>query len=1150
MRLHSIKLAGFKSFVDPVTLRFQGPLTAVVGPNGCGKSNVIDAIRWVMGESSARQLRGDSMSDVIFAGTAQRKPVGQASVELIFENTLGKLGGAYNSYTELSVRRQVTRDGRSDYFLNGTRCRRRDITDIFLGTGLGPRSYAVIQQGMINRLVEARPDELRVFLEEAAGVSRYQARRRETTEHLEHTRLNLARLNDVAEELQDQMKTLKRQSQAAERYKALQAEHRQLQVAQWSAEYHQYAHAQQGVTTQLADMSERFRVLRQAREQAEADWQHSSSTLNALLADAEPEQQRWQACEQDYARADSADQQGQQQQATLDAQQAELTAQLQQVQQQQHDDAATQAVLSADIARLTQQLAALPQREAVQQQVQQWDQAWYQQQQVMQHTEQHVQALAQTLAQQQHEITVLSRQRLKQEQQLSQIQQRLSQLMAQDTSDDRNDVAQAREDCQIECVQWQQRISQQQQAQQVLQHAMVDTQQQWQALHQQRTDWQAEKNALLSIHQQPHTPAMQQPTTTDQVWAQQLTLTPAGQAHVALMDAVFAVWLSAPVTDETVAGQSHQLSTAPTPVCTVLAHPDVQPLTDWVASPVYSVWQGMGLVATPHRAAALRSQLAAGQSLLTPTGLWYGADWLIDVYQQPVDASAGRLARQLRLDTVVDALQKTDWPYQQLSDTQQQQQGQATALTEQLSHAQRRVAQLERDIHQYDLQQTRLLHQHALNQQQIEQQQQQQQQVQDALNDDLEQLSDLNIAVLQTQQRQQPLQQQLIEQQQQLSHIRQQRDDAREQSRQQQAQAQQYQTALQVAQSTQDVTRQSQQRVVAQQHALQARLSQVQQAYQAVLDQRPAQIQRQQASLMAVEHARQRWSTRQTQLETVQATQQRLSQMRQQGQQDEDQLRDDMEQQRLVWQQMKGSLEQRSQQLATLSADLQNDAQPDQGQRVARMSDIERQLARLGELNLAAPAALLELTQRHDELTHQMDDLQQTIAQLEDAMRTIDQETRSLFMDTFNRVNAELQILFPKVFGGGQASLTLEDGWQSGVRLMAQPLGKKNSSIALLSGGEKALTALSLVFAIFRLNPAPFCLLDEVDAPLDDANVQRFCSLVAELSQQVQFIYISHNKLAMSMADHLLGVTMPEAGVSRLVSVNLEQAAAFGITQE
>jgi chromosome segregation protein len=214
------------------------------------------------------------------------------------------------------------------------------------------------------------------------------------------------------------------------------------------------------------------------------------------------------------------------------------------------------------------------------------------------------------------------------------------------------------------------------------------------------------------------------------------------------------------------------------------------------------------------------------------------------------------------------------------------------------------------------------------------------------------------------------------------------------------------------------------------------------------------------------------------------------------------------------------------------------------------MSDIERQLARLGELNLAAPAALLELTQRHDELTHQMDDLQQTIAQLEDAMRTIDQETRSLFMDTFNRVNAELQILFPKVFGGGQASLTLEDGWQSGVRLMAQPLGKKNSSIALLSGGEKALTALSLVFAIFRLNPAPFCLLDEVDAPLDDANVQRFCSLVAELSQQVQFIYISHNKLAMSMADHLLGVTMPEAGVSRLVSVNLEQAAAFGITQE
>jgi len=199
MRLSSLKLSGFKSFADSTTLSFRSNRSAVVGPNGCGKSNVIDAIRWVMGESSARQLRGGNMQDVIFTGTSKRKPVGLASVELRFENTYGKLGGAYNAYTELAVRRQVSREGKSEYFLNGTKCRRRDITDIFLGTGLGPRSYAIIEQGMINRLVDAKPEEMRVFIEEAAGVSRYQARRRETLVHLEHTTQNLERLEDIAD---------------------------------------------------------------------------------------------------------------------------------------------------------------------------------------------------------------------------------------------------------------------------------------------------------------------------------------------------------------------------------------------------------------------------------------------------------------------------------------------------------------------------------------------------------------------------------------------------------------------------------------------------------------------------------------------------------------------------------------------------------------------------------------------------------------------------------------------------------------------------------------------------------------------------------------------------------------------------------------
>jgi chromosome segregation protein len=1113
---------------------------------------VIDAIRWVMGESSARQLRGDAMSDVIFAGTTQRKPVGQASVELIFENTLGKLGGAYNSYTELSVRRQVTREGRSDYFLNGTRCRRRDITDIFLGTGLGPRSYAVIQQGMINRLVEARPDELRVFLEEAAGVSRYQARRRETMDHLAQTRLNVARLQDVAQELDSQIKSLKRQSQAAERYKSLQAEQRQLQLELWSIDLDQLTVQQGNSTEQLAVMGEHFRELRRHRSHTEAEWQQTSHTLSTLLADAEPEQQRLQQCEQAYAHADHTQQQCQQQHALSAIRLADLQAQYVRITQQQHDDQHNQAGLHAEIAALKTQLAEWPQTDTLQQQVQHSDQAWYAQQQQVQQTEQQQQQIAQTLARQHHEIGLIERQRLRQEQQLSQLHSSLAQLGPQAWRAEYPAAEQAREQSQLARLHLQQQLDQQLATHQVLSCQQVDTEQAWQALTQQRTDWQAEKQALLSLqHSTQPNPAQAVCADTHLIrLTDQLVLSATGQAHLSLIERVLGAWLSAVIAADPCTGSHHLSASSAERLNPPLHDPAVQPLSDWIVAPQYSLWQGIGVVSDPTHALTLRADLHAGQSLLTLDAQWFGPDWHIDLTQTPTDASAGVLARQWRLDAIQAVWQDSQAAYEQLDQTRHRQQAALQALDLQLSTGRTQLAQHEREYHQYDLQCTRLAHAQALRQQQHDQYQQQCQHLQDALNDDNAQLDDLYLERTQSQQRLAPLQQQLAQQQQHLTEIRQQRDDTREQSRRQLEQRQHTHAALQVAESKQSLMAQTLTRAHQQALELQDSLNQTQQHHTQLTHDLPRCATQYQADQIAVLSARQQWAERQSRLEAVQTAQQHLSDARQKGQIDEDHLRDQMEQTRLAWQQLNAAIAHVQQQLAALPAEPQQGCVADQGQRVARGQEIERQLARLGELNLAAPAALRELSTRHDELTHQMDDLNQTIVQLETAMHSIDQETRSLFMNTFDRVNDELQVLFPKVFGGGQARLSLDEGWQSGVRLMAQPPGKKNSSIALLSGGEKTLTALALVFAIFRLNPAPFCLLDEVDAPLDDANVQRFCGLVSELSQQVQFIYISHNKLAMSMADHLLGVTMPEAGVSRLVSVNLEQAAAFGITQE
>jgi chromosome segregation protein len=1156
MRLISLKLAGFKSFVDSTTLVFPQNRTAVVGPNGCGKSNVIDAIRWVMGESSARQLRGGSMTDVIFAGTSQRKPVGQASVELRFENTYGKLGGEYNAYTELSVRRQVSRDGKSDYFLNGTRCRRRDITNIFLGTGLGPRSYAIIEQGMINRLVDAKPEEMRVFIEEAAGVSRYQARRRETMQHLDHTRQNLARLQDVADELQSQMRVLKRQSQAALRYRELEQQLRQLKIQLWSAHVAQAVQQQQGFTEQMTLLGDDYRQLRTQRNQAEQDWQQGSQIVSELLSKAEPIQQAWQQAERDVSQVQAWLQQYEHDQSQREQQrqqwQHNLDAILQQIAQDISREKELQHFLHDGVARL--QLVDQQYRQAeshflhIDQQRHQAEESYQTLKQQLQHQEQQQQKI-------QQQIDAASRARHRLEQQIQQASTQLEQLNGASQQDDLLDLDSERDELLFKKAQLEQKITAlldkkiaQQQALDAIKH---DLKQQQALLLTDQSELAALQKLLNKTQPQPK---KQSTLSMAAPLFKQLKFSVAAQPHLQLIEKFIADWLNAVeqvgVQSALDAARSYQAQQTALP-STVFKHPEVTAFLEWIEQPHLSCWCGVGVVSDHQRALSLQSQLSPDQTLLSLDGYWMGQNWVINLN---VDEQAARqqgvLQQQQRLQQLQQQIAQLQAAIEPLNSNSQQIESVLHELQPQIKQLEQQQTDVGRQLQQIELQRARLESTLQSQQQQQEQLKRQLIELQQTQQDDHEQLAEWQMELATASMRAEQVRPKAQQQQQQLTVLQQESQHALAARQQLQQQQQQLQHELNAKQAEQHGITQALARAQVQQDSISPQLQQLAQATTQADSEYPAQAQRLLDAQEVAGQAHSHWTTWQQQLEQRQRDQQHLSELRQQGQQQEDQLRDQLEQARLHWQNCKNRIEQAEEQLKLLDAeaiDVEISAL-DQYQR--DLDKVQQQIQKLGDLNLAAPHALDEVNERFNELDHQMKDLQSTIDQLEQAMKNIDQETRTLFMGTFNQVNEQLQILFPKVFGGGEASLSLEDDWQSGVKLMARPPGKRNSSLALLSGGEKALTALALVFAIFRLNPAPFCVLDEVDAPLDDANVQRYCNLVKELSQQVQFIYITHNKVAMTMATDLLGVTMPEAGASRLVAVNIEQAAKFGATLE
>ena len=1147
MRLSSLKLSGFKSFADSSTLAFKANRTAVVGPNGCGKSNVIDAIRWVMGESNARQLRGGNMQDVIFTGTAKRKPVGMASVELRFENTYGKLGGAYNAYTELSVRRQVNREGKSEYFLNGTKCRRRDITDIFLGTGLGPRSYAIIEQGMINRLVDAKPEEMRVYIEEAAGVSRYQARRRETTQHLEHTTQNLCRLNDIASELKSQLKTLKRQSETAIQYKTLENEIRSLKIEILSFQCQHSQRLQQEYSTQMTDLGERFKLVRSDLTTVEHDLGTTSELFQRLIQQSTPLQTEWQQAEKKLAefrvnleQKQSLLQQNSQNLTQLEQQKVQtkermqlIELQLESLYGQQEDQQALLQDSEVESQTSSSQMLELKQRQvAAQQQFEQIRQQVEQQQQRKAQMQTHSEQLTKNISRIEQQQDTLHTQ-------LKQIQQQVNDDELQQLNQQKAELQQQIElkEQQLEAARAAQEQLQQQLSQQ--QSELARLQSGYQVLLSEQKNLQA-----LLVKSSSN-------TVTGTPLLESLQLKDEAKAHANLIEKYLAKWLHAAYLQPSDFYQPEIARQLKPSQSVALSLAGIPCLADWIASPSHSLWQQVAIADSLAQALTVQNQLQAGQSILSLDGYHVGPDWVVGLYfDEASQAAQGALSHRIRLDEITAELEQLQPQLQQVQDA-------LAVLKEQLQQQQQAIQSLQQELKQVqaalketDLQLTKQQTAAQVFEVQKTQLQTQLQQLELQLEEDAMQKDDLeidlhalnlklekNLPAYKTQQFQL---EELTEQLENFSQALQGKQQDLEVSRRQAVQLQQQIELLEKDASF----------LKTQYQQIHVQMEQAKKFIDPIQLQLPALQSEFEAQIQIAEKLKKTWSEWQVELNQVQSKQQQLTEQRHQLQQNDETLRSQLEEKRLAWQVAKSDLQHYSEQLQELNAEAIEGLEIDLKQHQQKLEQTQRQFEKLGAVNLAASEEYEEVSSRYEELSHQIEDLEKTVAQLQDAMKSIDQETKKLFMTTFDQVNTELQNLFPKVFNGGEASLSLEDDWQSGVKLMARPPGKRNSSLALLSGGEKALTALALVFAIFRLNPAPFCVLDEVDAPLDDANVGRFCNLVKELSEQVQFIYITHNKLAMTMATDLLGVTMPEPGTSKLVTVDLEEAKEYGLAAE
>jgi chromosome segregation protein len=1161
MRLEKIKLAGFKSFVDPTTIPIPGSLVAIVGPNGCGKSNIIDAVRWVMGESSAKHLRGGTMADVIFNGSSTRKPVGLASVELLFDNREGQLGGEFAKYASISIKRQVSRDGQSVYSLNGSRCRRKDITDIFLGTGLGPRSYAIIEQGTISRLIEAKPEDLRVFIEEAAGISKYKERRHETELRMGHTRENLARLEDLRDEVGKQFKHLKAQATKAEKYLALKKEERrfkqELLAMRWRSydqslcdhdnrisglqnDHDRLLEEQNCLDEQIVEAREQHKQLQRALNETQGAYYALVSDISRIEQTIKHARMSQQELTDELGRLRTDAEQ------TLSNLEHD-SQQLKDIQQEQGQiKAELEEAQALETESLEMQQEVLRKREAWQTE---WDSYKSRSAQCKEQVE--VQrARIQQLEEQGRQLLL----------RLERLESERSDLADQQLDLDNHTLEQAIAALEAEHAEVQQQLD-------ALNRSVVEHRQQVRDYHNElnrvRSELQQNQGKITSLDLLQHH-AMGKDRTALTKWLEELSLHSAPRLAQYLevqpgwenaVEMVLGLYLEAVCLDDAqpllaqldaVSGESLAIFETRRSAPASPERPRVM-LVDQVHSPwnLHALLGGIYCAENLSAAKALCSRLEEHESVVTPDGIWLGPGWLL--MKQTIDNKSGVLQREKELRSL-------NHHQDQLSETASQLEQQLVETEDKLKTAEEqreslqqrdRVLAAECSSKQAELSGNRARHE----------------QIQKRLGQIQREIAD--IKAIQVPNEQAVHDATRLKDEAGDALLRLEEQDLMETSRQHSVELDEANAAvegateqvhalksrLEALNASESLTRTHVQRLNDQYRHASARKGEIESKLQETaspLDQEKKQLTELLAKRSEMDQA---LTQARQQLEESETNMTASTEKRTRIERSVEEKRARLEQARMDKQGDHVRMQTVTEQLQELSVDVKAvlEALPtdaDETRWHQSVEDLGVKIGRLGSINLAAIEECDAQSERMQYLHRQYADLNESLATLEQAIDKINNETKMRFKDTFERVNSGLKEKFPKLFGGGEAFLQLNDHnlLEAGVNVIARPPGKRNSSIHLLSGGEKALTAVALVFAIFELNPAPFCLLDEVDAPLDDANVGRFCELVKEMSDAVQFLFITHNKVTMEIAKHLTGVTMKEPGVSRMVAVDIDEA--------
>ncbi len=1165
MRLKKIQVSGFKSFVDSTTLKMSADIIGVVGPNGCGKSNVIDAIRWVMGEMSAKNLRGSNMADVIFNGSVNRKPVGKASVELVFDNSDQSVEGPYGVFTEISVKRTLSRDGTSEYFVNNTAARRRDITDIFLGTGLGPRSYSIIEQGMVSRIIEARPDELRSFVEEASGVSKYKERRRETETRMRQTRENLERVDDIRRELDAQLRRLERQSQAAQRYREYRTEERQvrseLMSIRWQAltdsldrfndEAETIAQDLEAKTSEITEAQERSVELRveqsecqESVNQAQARFYQIGSEISNVESRIEHARETLESNRNEQTR--------------LQTSVAETRSQLDQDRAELNMILSKTSALRPEVER-GQELADDQTREA-----ESADAAWGDWQRDWE-------LFNEEAAQPDRDSEV-------QQARIDEISRRVDKLVErrQRLDDERNRIDTDRRQVQISFLR--DEVAQGQQQWRDAETRLVTIDNETAEVRTRLKDLaqklEAERvNLSESVTRLQGLQEVQEALRGDNDSALTAELDRRGLTHAPRLNEVLDVEFGWERAVDAVLGRLEAAIVVDS-VESVVRYGDTGLAGSGVAliergqagpqTPFHSLaarcrstqintaelFAGVYAAPTMTDALAIRERLLTGQCVVTRDGVIVERAALR--LGRTGDAAGGMLEREQEMETLRQEIARLE--------------SSIASETVEYETAEVRLSSLDIDRAATSRSIAELSRMNAEREGQLGRQETRGSELENRFLEIESEIGEIDVQIRDDQA-------QMTTARRAFANAVEQQSDIGLRRVQMLAMRETLQTALTVARESTSSALDAKHRLELDYGRMLASRESIENGIARLDDSLASMTERLRELDEAVATAEDPDSRFGPELEqlAVSRTQaeQDLKALREKSSEIEQTLASN-EQRRQVLDREAGVLREKLQnrqvarqeivvrrqtvqeQIEGLGADpeavlqsLPEEADEDTWE--DRLSELSRKIDRIGPVNLVAIEEFEEQKDRKELLDTQSEDLYKALEMLEGVMGKIDQETRQRFMDTYDALNANFQDFFPKLFGGGSAELRLtdDDVLTAGVTVMARPPGKRNTTIALLSGGEKAMTAVSLLFSLFRLNPAPFCLLDEVDAPLDDANVERYCTLLKGLADHTQLIFITHNKITMEIADALLGVTMGEPGVSRLVSVDVDEAMAL-----